>query len=75
MRFCFCLDRKNILSSTGFVGRISLDLTVKELPLWDSAKFWGKQAMQTTAYEKLKVLAVTGGIPLYLLYRNLRTRR
>lgn len=57
---------KNILSSTGFVGRISLDLTIKELPLCDSAKFWGKQARQITAYEKLKVLGVTGGIPLYL---------
>ena len=57
---------KNILSSTGFVGRISLDLTVKELPLCDSAIFWGKQAAQITAYEKLKVLGVTGGIPLYL---------
>jgi uncharacterized protein len=57
---------KNILSSTGFVGRISLDLTVKELPLCDSVKFWGKQTTQITAYEKLKVLGVTGGIPLYL---------
>lgn len=57
---------KNILASTGFVGRISLDLTVKELPLCDSVKFWGKQGRQITAYEKLKVLAVTGGIPLYL---------
>jgi uncharacterized protein len=57
---------KNILSSTGFVGRISLDLTIKELPLCDSNKFWGKQAQQLSAYEKLKVLAVTGGIPLYL---------
>lgn len=66
MRFCFCLDRKNILSSTGFVGRISLDLTVKELPLCDSVKFWGKQTTQITAYEKLKVLGVTDGIPLYL---------
>lgn len=57
---------KNILSSSGFVGRISLDLTVKDLPLCDSNKFWGKQAAQISAYEKLKVLSVTGGIPLYL---------
>ncbi len=57
---------KNILSSSGFVGRISLDLTLKELPLCDSIKFWGKQARQTSAYEKLKVLGVTGGVPLYL---------
>lgn len=57
---------KNILSSTGFVGRISLDLTLKELPLYDCEKFWGQQAKQVSAYEKLKILAVTGGVPLYL---------
>lgn len=57
---------KNILSSTGYLGRISLDLTLKELPLADSAKFWGSHAKQVSAYEKFKVLAVTGGVPLYL---------
>lgn len=54
---------KNILSSTGFVGRISLTLTLQELPLQDCSKFWPKNI---SAYEKLKVLAVTGGIPKYL---------
>lgn len=57
---------KNILSSTGFVGRISLDLTLKELPLSDCNKFWGKQVNQVAAYDKLKILSVTGGVPLYL---------
>jgi len=56
----------NILSSTGYVGRVSLDLTLKELPLGDCAKFWGPHASQVSSYEKLKVLSVTGGIPLYL---------
>lgn len=54
---------KNILSNTGFVGRISLTLTLQELPLEDCSKFWPKNI---SAYEKLKVLAVTGGVPKYL---------
>lgn len=54
---------KNLLSSTGFVGRISYSLTLEELPLSDCKHFW--QA-DISAYEKLKVLAVTGGVPKYL---------
>ncbi len=54
---------KNLLSSTGFVGRISYTLTLKELPLNDCNKFW---PTTISAYEKLKVLSVTGGIPRYL---------
>lgn len=54
---------KNILSSTGFVGRISYTLTLEELPLIDCSKFWPKGI---SAYEKFKVLSVTGGIPKYL---------
>ncbi|MDR3131604.1 MAG: ATP-binding protein [Rickettsiales bacterium] len=54
---------KNILSSTGFVGRISMTLTLGELALSDCNRFWPKNI---SAYEKFKVLAVTGGIPKYL---------
>lgn len=54
---------KNILSSTGFVGRISFTLTLRELPLYDCEQFW---PTNISIYEKLKVLAVTGGIPKYL---------
>ena len=53
----------NILSSTGFVGRISYTLTLKELPLSDCRKFWPENI---SAYEILKVLSVTGGVPKYL---------
>lgn len=56
----------NILSHTGFIGRISLDLTLKELSLTDSAKFWEPYAKRVSAYEKFKVLAIMGGVPLYL---------
>lgn len=57
---------KNILSSTGYLGRVSLDLILKELPLSDCSKFWKPYASQVSPYEKLKILAVTGGVPLYL---------
>jgi len=56
----------NILASTGFMGRISLDLVLEELPLNICVKFWGKFAKSTSSYEKLKYLAVTGGVPRYL---------
>lgn len=54
---------KKILSGTGFVGRISYTLTLEELPLSDCKQFWPKNI---SAFEKLKVLAVTGGVPKYL---------
>ena len=57
---------KNILKSTGFFGRIDLTLTLRELPLADCIKFWGARKKSISAYEKLKVLAVTGGVPRYL---------
>src|SRR3989338_7206382 len=34
---------KNILSNTGFLGRISFTLTLDELPLYDCQQFWGNQ--------------------------------
>ncbi len=57
---------KNILSSTGFLGRISLRLRLDELPLADCKKFWDRVGSDVSAYEKLKVLSVTGGVPRYL---------
>ena len=57
---------KNILSSTGFLGRISYTLTLSELPLNACRQFWGKYAKNISAYELMKVLCITGGIPKYL---------
>ncbi len=57
---------RNILSSTGFFGRVSLELTLEELRLNVCNHFWGKRTDQISAYEKLKVLSVTGGVPRYL---------
>lgn len=61
---------KNILSSTGFLGRESLTLTLEELPLSDCTEFWNFENNRTSPYEKLKVLSVTGGIPRYLEHIN-----
>lgn len=56
---------KNILNNTGFLGRISLQMTLKELPLNDCAQFWPKE-LKVSNFEKLKILSVTGGVPKYL---------
>lgn len=57
---------KNILSSTGFFGRISLELELRELPLSICNLFWRKQKEHVSSYEKFKILSVTGGVPRYL---------
>ena len=57
---------KNILRSRGFVGRISLDTVVDELPLCECVKFWGKRAARLATSDIVDVLSVTGGVPRYL---------
>lgn len=57
---------KNILSHTGFLGRISLHLYLEELSLSDCNQFWLNGSEKISAYEKFKILAVTGGVPKYL---------
>ena len=56
----------NILKSKGFVGRISLDVTLPEMPLADCREFWGRRAGNTALREIIDILSVTGGIPKYL---------
>lgn len=57
---------KNILSSTGFLGRIVLDMVLEELPLRSCNAFWHPKENRIAAYEKFKVLSVMGGVPFYL---------
>jgi len=57
---------RNILHDTGFVGRIDLDMTLQELPITACNMFWGSRKERISAYEKLRVFAVTGGVPRYL---------
>ena len=58
--------RDNILGSSAYVGRRSLDIVVPELPLSECVKFWGKQAKRIESREIIDVLSVTGGVPRYL---------
>lgn len=55
---------QNILSSTGFVGRISHTLTVEELHLNEIKEFWNNPNI--SSFEILKVLSIVGGVPKYL---------
>lgn len=54
----------NILSSTGFMGRPTIDMTIRELPLEKGVEFW--EGYTLSAYEQLKMMAITGGVPRYL---------
>lgn len=56
--------QENILSTTGYVGRITYTMHLDELPLEDCNDFWGKK--KVSPYEKLKIMSITGGVPLYL---------
>jgi AAA+ ATPase superfamily predicted ATPase len=57
---------ENILSNTGFLGRITLDLVIEELPLNACNAFWYPKEERICPYEKFKLLSITGGVPLYL---------
>ncbi len=57
---------KNIISSTGFFGRISLKLTLGELPLNDCNALLHNIGFNRSAQEKFQILSVTGGIPWYI---------
>ncbi len=57
---------KNIVNSTGFMGRPSMYMTLEELPLNECNQFWDKQNGNISPFEKFKILAVTGGVPRYL---------
>ena len=58
--------KKNILENTGFVGRFSRDIVVRELPLSQCKAFWGEAAGRLAPSEIVDVLSVTGGVPRYL---------
>ena len=59
------------------MGRRSLDIVVKELPLKDCVKFWGKAASRIAPREIIDVLSVTGrgrkGCQIDLLIQSRRT--
>ncbi len=53
-------------SHTGYLGRISWNMTLDELPVRDALQFFGTRRSRISLYEQLKLLLVTGGIPRYL---------
>ncbi|MBF0433395.1 MAG: ATP-binding protein [Fibrobacteria bacterium] len=57
---------ENILKNTGYVGRVSLDIFLEELPLYYCNCFWNGPKKKFSTLEKLKTLSITGGVPRYL---------
>ena len=60
----------NIQRSKAYVGRISLDITLPEIPISECRAFWGRKAERTSTREMLDVMSVTGGVPKYLAEIN-----
>ena len=58
--------QRNILESSAFAGRLSLNLVVEELPLKECLKFWGDRISRLSVGEVVDVLSVVGGVPKYL---------
>jgi len=57
---------ENILNSTGFVGRDSLDLELQELSPSESRRLLGPAGERMSVRELLDLMSVTGGVPKYL---------
>ncbi len=57
---------ENIISSTGFFGRISLLLQLEELPLYVCHELLQTKGFRGSSYEIFKILGITGGVPWYL---------
>ena len=57
---------KNIISSTGFFGRISLKIHLRELSLIECAGLLEKIGFNGSTQEKFMILSLTGGIPWYI---------
>ncbi len=61
---------QNILNSADFLGRVSLSLDLRELPLDKCNEFilevGGAAGKRMSTLEKSRILCVTGGVPRYL---------
>jgi uncharacterized protein len=57
---------KNIISSSAFFGRISLQLTLQPLPIADCYQLLDALGFRRSTQEKLMFLSITGGIPWYI---------
>lgn len=59
-------------SNTGYVGRISWNKTLHELPIPEAKLFFRHRNERLSAIERLTLLMITGGIPRYLEALNPR---
>ncbi len=57
---------EEILNNPAFLGRISLKMVIRELPLHECNQFWKTGKGKISAFDKFKLLSVTGGVPRYL---------
>ena len=57
---------RNVQKAKGYVGRISLDITLPQMPVNECRMFWGRKAERRSTREILDVLSITGGVPKHL---------
>lgn len=58
--------KKNIISSTGYFGRISKQLELEPFMLSEANEMLMNVGFKRSSYEKFRILSVTGTIPWYL---------
>lgn len=57
---------KHFIMHQGYVGRISKDIVLKEMPLKDIAQFFAERRSRLSNYEIIKHLCTIGGVPRYM---------
>ena len=57
---------ENILNSTAFFGRVSIQINLEDLSLPECNEFLKQTGFKGSPYDIVKILSVTGGIPWYL---------
>lgn len=57
---------EHFIMHQGYVGRISKDIILKEMPLADIAQFFAARRSRLSDYEIIKHLCTIGGVPRYM---------
>jgi len=57
---------ENIIMNKGFVGRISLDIVLRELKLGDLPTFFGGDFYRASRFDLIKMISAIGTVPRYL---------
>lgn len=61
---------ENIINSTAFFGRITLQIDLEELSVKESYALLGEIGIKASHYDIFKLLSIIGGVPWYLLQIN-----